>query len=383
MNIYERLGIKTVINASDTYTALGGSRMSQKTIDDFKDAARYFVDLEELQQAAGKRIAELTHNEAALVVNGAASGVVLLSAACMAGDDQARILQLPATSGMRNEFIVPAVQADGNPYVHLIELAGGRIVLTRSDLDSLESAINEQTAALFFFPGLRSMNDPMTLDAFIAVGHKHDLPVIVDAAAGLPPITNLWHFTRDMGADAAIFSGGKHLEGPQTTGLVLGRKPLIANCVLNASPYCHIGRPYKVGKEEIIAITSAVEQFVSQDFKKTLKRYNRIVDQIADALREFPDVQMDRRQIGPHGQDYPILMIEAPEGVPPRQMHDDIRNMEPSVDIAVFANYAGEQSRQLFVNPINLADDEVPYVIGNLRQYYRNLNKKANQAQGR
>ena len=370
MNIYERLGVKTVINASDTYTALGGSRMSQRTSAHFKEAVKYFVDLPELQHAAGARIAKLTNNEAAWISNGAGAGVVLVAAACMAGRNEECMGRLPETTGMKNGFIVIDAHCVSNPYPHLIELAGGILVKVASEVKAVEAAINERTAGMFFFPGVRSENDPLKLSDFIAVGKKHHIPVIVDAAAGLPPVSNLWNFTREMGADAAVFSGGKHIEGPQTTGLILGKKELIEACALNASPNCRLGRPYKVGKEEIIAILSAVEQFVSQDFNAKLQKYNAVVDSIAQAVKDLPEMNIWKKNSGPHGQDYPILIIDPPQGVQPRQMRDVLQGYDPSVDIGVFANYLGEQSRWLFVNPINLNEYEVPCVIKAIQKFY-------------
>ena len=222
MDIYDELGVKKVINGLATVTVLGGSIMPPEVLAAMTEASRYFVEIDDFQAKAGRRIAEWTHNEAAYVSCGAAAGIVLSTAACIAGTDPEKRGRLPDTEGMANEVIVHQAGLVG--YAQAIRHAGGKIVTIGDEhgatAQQLEAAITRRTAALFYFPNASRLAGQVPLEEGIAIAHRHGIPVIVDAAAQLPPVENLWRFTQ-MGADLAIFSGGKGLCGPQSSGLVV------------------------------------------------------------------------------------------------------------------------------------------------------------------
>jgi L-seryl-tRNA(Ser) seleniumtransferase len=268
MDVYERLGVRPAINCATTYTRLGGSLMPPAVVDAMADAARRFVNLFDLQAAVGRRLAEATGNEAAYVTNGAAAGLALAAAACMTGEDVALMHRLPnQTEGMKNEIVVHRSQR--NWYDFAIRQTGATLIEIGHTLETapweLEAAITERTAAVFYFAGDHLNRNTLPLPFVVETAHARGVPVVVDAAAQVPPVSNLWLYTVGEGADLAIFSGGKGLCGPQNSGLVVGRPDLIRAMTLNGPPHQRIGRPMKVAKEAMIGLLTAVELAVARD----------------------------------------------------------------------------------------------------------------------
>jgi uncharacterized pyridoxal phosphate-dependent enzyme len=263
-SLYQALGVRPLINANATLTVLGGSLMPAVVQEAMAKAAQCYVDINELQEAVGKRIAELTHNEGALVVGGCAAGLTEVTAALMAGTDPERIHQLPDTTGMRNEMLIHRTHR--NPYDQAVRTAGATFVEFGQESGTkpadLEAAITDRTVGVFYVVANWLRPGAMTLEETVAVSHRHGLPVVVDAAAQLPPVANLWRFTRDLGADVAVFSGGKNLNGPQATGLVVGRRSIVSATLRNGYPNHSVGRPMKIGKENIIGCLAAVEWYL-------------------------------------------------------------------------------------------------------------------------
>jgi L-seryl-tRNA(Ser) seleniumtransferase len=299
MGLYEELELRPVINAYATLTRLGGSRMPPEVLAAMAEAAAWFVDLAELQQRVGERIAALTHNEAAYVCSGAAAGLTLATAACISGTDLAIVRRLPDLTGLKDEVIVH--RAHRNGYDQAVRQAGVRLVeigdSTGTTRAELEQALSPQTAAFVWFQGAMTGSGDLPLPEVIEVARARGVPVIVDAAAQLPPVSNLWRFT-EMGADLAVFSGGKDLRGPQSSGLILGRRDLIAACALNGNPNHSIGRPMKVGKEEMAGLLAAVRRYVHLDHaaraaycERTVADWNAVLNRLAGitAERDFPN----------------------------------------------------------------------------------------------
>ena len=258
MGVYERLGVRRVINADATLTRLGGSLMPREVLDAMREAAGSFVDMYELQQVVGKRLAELTRNEAAYVSTGAAAGIVLATLAAMNRGDLETIARADRDGGGAGERGDRPARAShpvrpGDP-------AGRRAHRRRrqSPADVPVGAGGGDHAAHGddLLRGRRSIwrRGALPLEETVEIAHAHGVPVVVDAAAQLPPTENLWRFTRELGADLAVFSGGKDFHGPQASGLLVGTEAMIAAVAVNGSPYQRLARPMKVGKEEMIGL---------------------------------------------------------------------------------------------------------------------------------
>jgi uncharacterized pyridoxal phosphate-dependent enzyme len=314
MDIYDELGVRKIINGYATLTALGGSRMAPEVMAAMAQAAQHFVDLDELQEKVGRKIAEWTHNEAAYVSCGAAAGLVLSTAACITGLDEEKRARLPFSDGLKNEIILH--RRGKVDFEFAIRQAGGKIVEIGTDEGAsaaeLEAAITPRSAAVFVFYKNLLMSGQVPLERQIAIAHKHGIPVVVDAAAQLPPVENLWYFTR-MGADLVLFSGGKGLGGPQSSGLILGRADLIAACAFNACPRSFIGRPMKAGKEEIIGLMTALRCYLDLDHAQLMQTYEQQVAWIIAALANCAHIQARRSFPNEAGQPMPRaeLIVDA------------------------------------------------------------------------
>jgi len=295
MHIYNKLNVNTIINAAGTYTELGGTLMPDEVKEAMLEAAEKYVNIYELQQQAGKYIAKLLDIEAVFITSGAAAGIFLSTAACLAGSDPARIAKLPDTINISNEVIIH--RSHYNHYLQLVRAAGAKLVeigspLRGTSIWELEDAIREKTAAVLYFVAYERSGD-IPLQDFINVAHKSNVPVIVDAAAELPPVRNFKNFN-DLGADLVLFSGGKALRGPQNSGLILGKSNLINSCMLQSSPNERLGRPLKVSKEVIAGLVVAVERFLKLDHSKEIEKCNIILDYIKEKLSSEETINMSR-----------------------------------------------------------------------------------------
>jgi uncharacterized pyridoxal phosphate-dependent enzyme len=318
--IFRRIGVEPIINGATTMTYLGGSLMPPEVVEAMRQASESFVDLYELQAAVGRRIAELTRNEAAFVSGGAAAGLFLSAAVCMARDTVDGVLRPRELEGLPREFVIQS--GHRIPYDPAIELAGGRLVEIGSSGGTVESdlerAIGPATAGILYVAGAHLAVGALSLDAVVRLARARDVPVIVDAAAQLPPVESLWSYTA-AGADLVLFSGGKALCGPASTGLVLGRARYVDRFAANAAPQQRIGRPMKVGKEDLIGILAAVEWYLAQDHTAQARRYEAMVDHIVSWARGRQDVSAVRETPGQAGQPTPRARIAiAPELAPRR-----------------------------------------------------------------
>jgi L-seryl-tRNA(Ser) seleniumtransferase len=288
-DVIQELGVRSFINAAGTFTNLTGSLMAPEVMAAMQAASRKFVRLEDLHDAAGKRIAELLHCPAALVTAGCASALSLATAACVAGADRDRIMRLPDTTGMKNEVLVQKTHRVG--YDHAIRNAGVRMVEVETR-EELEKSIGGRTVMLFFF----NAADPQGTihhEEFVALGKKYNVPTLIDAAADVPPAENLWRYTK-MGFDLVAFSGGKGLRGPQSAGLLLGRKDLIEAAKLNNSPNADsLCRTNKVNKEEVVGMFVALELFLGRDHAAVWAEWQGRCRRIAQALSGFEDVRTE------------------------------------------------------------------------------------------
>jgi D-glucosaminate-6-phosphate ammonia-lyase len=291
--VYERLGVPTFINARGTITTLGGSVMPAQVVEAMAAASRSFVPLGELHDKVGARIAQLTGTPAAFVCAGAASGMLLSGAACLTGNDNDAIAALPDTGDRPNQFIISLV--DSHYYVHQgFRLCGGELIKVGSKqavtVDDYRGALNEETAAIVFFLGSQPLEQ---LAEVVTVAHGHGVPVIVDAAAQLPPKSNLTDLVTVVGADLVVFSGGKGLFGPQSSGLILGRQDLVQAAARNSNPHSGVGRAHKVGKEEIVGLLRAVELFMEADETATVAEWERRCKVVGAAAEDAVGVRAE------------------------------------------------------------------------------------------
>ena len=312
MSVYERLGMRRVINADATLTRLGGSLMPTHVLDAMREAAGSFVDMYELQQVVGKRLAALTRNEAAYVSSGAAAGLVLATLAAMTGGDLPTIARLIETGeAPKDEVIIH--RGHRIPYDPAIRLAGARIVEVGNRLQTfpweLEAAITPRTAMIFYAAGVHFASGALPLAETVEVAHAHNIPVVVDAAAQLPPTENLWRFTRELGADLAVFSGGKDFHGPQASGLLVGTEAMIAAIAVNGSPHQRLARPMKVGKEEMIGLLAAVERYVAEDWQERARRYEATVERWVEHFSSLPGMSATRVFPNEAGQPTPRCRV--------------------------------------------------------------------------
>jgi L-seryl-tRNA(Ser) seleniumtransferase len=286
VDYYEKLGVTPFINAAGTYTMLSASTMPDEVQAAVALAARQPVNLRELIDASGAYLAKRLRCEAALVTSGAAAGLVLGTAACVTMGNEQSVLAIPTDmSGMKNEVIVQ--KSHRYDYDHALRNCGIRFVDVET-LEQYEQAFSERTVmAHFFNAGVGKIGR----EDWVRVAHRHGVPCFNDAAADVPPISNLWKYT-EMGFDLVTFSGGKGLRGPQCTGLLLGRKDLIEAAKINNSPNSNtVGRGMKVAKEEIVGLVAAVDYFLEQDDAAIEAQCRQRADRIAKDLSTIPSVQ--------------------------------------------------------------------------------------------
>src|SRR6202158_1661056 len=297
-NVYTRLGVKTVINCRGTWTYLSGSLEFPEVRQAQVEAAQHFVNMLELQRAVGRRLAELTGAESGIVTSGAAGAMAAATAGCMAGTDDKYIWQLPDTTGLKHEVIMVGGRS---AFDSAIRLTGAKLVLAYSP-NELANAINENTAMIY----TTDLGDKLKTELSIAKDHK--VPMLLDDAAGIPPVDNAKLYAR-MGIDLYCFSGGKGLRGPQCSGLLLGRKDLVEAALLNSSPReGAVCRPMKVGKEEVIGCLTALETWLKVDEKKLYEEWNARLDRIQKLVETVPDVKTST-YVPDDGNRYPTLKV--------------------------------------------------------------------------
>jgi len=283
---YRKLGVTPFINAAGTYTVLSASTMPDEVQAAIALAARQPVNLNELLDASGAYLAKRLRCEAALVTAGAAAALVVGTAACINMGNEQAILNIPTDmAGLKNEVIVQKSHRYG--YDHALRNCGIRFVEVET-LEQYEQAFTERTVMAHFF---NAGTGKISREDWVRVAHQHGVSCFNDAAADVPPISNLWNYTQ-MGFDLVTFSGGKGLRGPQCTGLLLGRKDLIDAAKKNNSPNSNtIGRGMKVAKEEIIGLVAAVDWFLKQDDAAVEGDCRQRADRIAKHLSSIPTVE--------------------------------------------------------------------------------------------
>ncbi len=300
-SIYTRmLGIRPFLTCRGHTTIVGGSRMPPEVIRAIAEANDYFVDMYELNDAAGRRIAEVTGAEAGLVTAGSYSAMVLASAACLSGTDPEKVKALPHPTWEKAECLTQTAHRFG--YDHAYR-AGGATVVDFETKEQVANAISEKTAFLACLASKENSRNPkpglMMPNDFLELGKQAGVPVVIDAASELPPFDTLTRYTT-AGFDLVVISGGKGLRGPQSTGILTGRKDLIEAAALNHSPNTALGRGMKVGKEEIVGFVAALNRYVSLDHQAVIEGWNKKTRYVVDQLADVPGLKVERK-MNSHG----------------------------------------------------------------------------------
>ena len=286
VDYFRELGVRPFINAAGTYTAMTASLMPPEVMEAIQYASKHYVMLDELHDRVGQRIAALVRSEAAMVTSGAAAALTLGTAAVLTGTDRQKIVDLPNLTGMKSEVIIQKAHRFG--YEHAVRNCGVRLVEVETR-EELERAIGEKTAMMVFYNN-NNKAGRIQDEEFVELGKKHAIPTFNDAAADVPPVDNLWKYTR-MGFDLVAFSGGKGICGPQSSGILLGSKALIEAARLNAPPNGDtVGRGMKVNKEEMLGLLVALQMFVEKDHARERREYDRRAEAIRASAAAVPGV---------------------------------------------------------------------------------------------
>ncbi|AEW03456.1 selenocysteine synthase [Niastella koreensis] len=332
-NLFKELGVRTFINAAGTYTAMTGSLMHDYVIEAIQGAATEFCMLDELQDKVGEKIAALVHSEAAVVTSGAFSGMTLGLAGILTGMDQHKVEQLPHLdgTGMKSEVIIQ--KAHEIVYNHALKNTGCKIIYVETAAE-VEQAINERTALLHFL-NIEADKGKIKHEEWVAIGKKHNIPTSIDIAADVPPVSNLWKFN-DMGFSFVVISGGKAMRGPQSAGLLMGKKEIIAAARLHMPPRgFNIGRGFKVNKEEVLGMYVALDKYIKEDHDKEWKAWEAATAVIDSAAKSVSGVTTSIT-VPSLGNVTPTLQIAWDAGkvkLSGKDLQEKLRSGAPSIEI--------------------------------------------------
>lgn len=352
-DFFKELGVTPVINASVTMTFLSGSLMQPEVLEAINSTSHDFANLYELQDKVGARIAEMLHCEAAMVTSGAACAMVLGTAACITGTDEQKIKMLPNLPGPRPEVIM---QKSHRYLFDQAVLTTGAKIIEVEGAAAMAAAINSNTVMALFFNAAGSSS--ITHEEFLKVAKARNIPTFLDAAADVPPVENLFKFQK-MGFDLVTFSGGKMIRGPQSAGLLFGRKDLIAAARLNHSPHeAPIGRPMKVNKEEMFGMYAALKAYLERDHKKEWTDWEQRVKTIGTKLETVPTVKI-RTVVDPGPANaFPSLFATWDQSkikITPKKVVEALKNGTPSI-------VANEKGDSLIVGVVLLRTDQIDVV---------------------
>jgi uncharacterized pyridoxal phosphate-dependent enzyme len=330
-DILKELGLRTFINAAGTYTAMSGSLMHDEVLEAIMVSSNEFVMIDDAQEKVGAKIAQICHSEAAMVTAGCYSALVLGTAGVLTGTDQKKVAQLPNVEGMKYEILVQKTHNEG--YVHALTNTGAKIVEVETAAD-VEKAVNEKTGMMWFL-NYAAFSGKIGWEEWVALGKKHNIPTMIDIAADVPPVENLWKFN-DMGFDLVCISGGKDLRGPQSAGILMGKKDLIAAAKLNAPPRGgNIGRGMKVNKEEIIGMYAALDKFIHIDHDAEFKMWEAQIATIDNAAKKVKGVttKITVPQIANHTPTLNIAWDKNIIRLTRDEFQDKLRKGNPSIEV--------------------------------------------------
>lgn len=360
-NIYASVGVRPVINGVGTVTNLGGSIMPPEVVRAMEEASKYFVPLPELQQKAGARLAEMIGVPAAMVTAGAASAITVATAACIVGGDASKLRQLPDTAELKNEVIQQKTHRSG--YEAQMRLVGVKIVPVETPAE-LDAAINERTAMLHFL-NLADPRGQIKRDEWIRVGRQRGIPTFLDAAADVPPVSNLNGYVK-QGFDLVAFSGGKGLFGPQCSGLLLGRQELVDAAQQAISPHDGIGRGMKVGKEEIMGLLAAIERYLKVDHDSEQREMEAKVTYIIQAVAKAGVTgKIDVPEIANHVPHALLEWDQAEKKLTSQQVVKQLMEGEPPIAVS------GQRGGGLRISVWLMRGDEHKIVARRLREIFQ------------
>jgi len=366
-NPYEELGVPTVINCQGTMTVLGGSLPHPELEAVMTMAGRHFVPIAELEVAVGNRIAQmlkLPDGYSAIVTSGAAAAIQSGLAGILTGDNRALIRQLPDLTGMKSEVIIQ--KSHRNPFDHQLRATGIKLVVIETQ-DQLRAAVNERTA-MMHFSNFANAAGQIKVDEWVKLAKQYNIPCMNDAAADTPPVSHLWDYA-NMGYDLITFSGGKAIRGPQCAGMLIGRKELVANALLNNSPHEDtLGRSQKVGKEEIVGMVKALELFLNEDHDALAKEWQSRLERISGEITKVPGVSTSffTPDIANHVPHMQITWDAARISLTPKEASTFLRSSKPSIAMG-----GGEERPGLEINSFMLQPGEDKIVAERLSRILR------------
>jgi uncharacterized pyridoxal phosphate-dependent enzyme len=366
-NPYDELGVRTVINCEGTMTMLGGSLPHPELEAVMTMAGRHFVSIPELEVAAGHRIAEMLNlpgSYTALVTSGAAAAMQSGLAGILTSGNEALIRQLPDLTGMKSEVIIQ--KSHRNPFDHQLRSTGVKLIEIES-VEQLRVAVNERTA-MMHFSNFANAAGQIKVDEWAKLAKQYNIPCMNDAAADTPPVSHLWDYTT-MGYDLVTFSGGKAIRGPQCAGLLIGRKEMVANALLNNSPHEDtLGRSQKVGKEEIVGMVKALELFLAEDHEAQTREWQDRLEGISREITKVPGVSTSFfvPDIANHVPHMRITWDPARISLTPEQASQLLRSSKPSIVIG-----SGEGGAGLAMNSFMLEPGEDKIVAAQLSRLLR------------
>lgn len=395
-SIYDEIGVPTVVNAAGTKTRISGSLMHEDAANAMRRASEEFVRISDLQSQAAELIANVTGAEAGYVSNGASGGLTLCAAACIAGRDLMKMNSLPNTDGIPSEIVMPRSHRNG--YDHALRVAGADIVDVggcdqdlgtggeNTELWELDAVIGDETVAVAYME--KSYTRPK-LEDVVEVAHDNDVPVIVDAAAELPPLENLSRFI-DAGADLVVFSGGKAIRGPQASGIIAGKRKYIESIALqnldmhtDFSVWCPstdlidaetlpgvprhgLGRGFKVGKEELVGLIVALRRFTETDHEESETQWQSQAEWISGELADVPGLDVDIEESGETNRASTVFVtLPADSSMSADELVAALRQENPRIFVG--SDYL--ETNAFTINPMCLTEEEAEYVVERLLTY--------------
>jgi L-seryl-tRNA(Ser) seleniumtransferase len=332
-DLFKELGVRTFINAAGTLTYMTGSLMHDYVLDTINNSSKDFCLLDELQDKVGEKIAALVHSESAVVTSGAFSGMTLALAGILTGKDVKKVEMLPHLEGTGMKSEVICQKAHDIVYNHALTNTGCKIVVVETAED-VAKAVNEKTALMHFL-NIEADKGKIMHEEWVALGKKYNIPTSIDIAADVPPVSNLWKFN-DMGFHFVVISGGKAIRGPQSAGLLMGKKYVIEAARLHMPPRgFNIGRGMKINKEEILGMYVALEHYLNYDHDKEWKEWEKRIAYIENAIKPINGVTTTV-SVPPLGNITPTLKIAWDNSkikIATKDLQEQLRKGDPSIEV--------------------------------------------------